>query len=164
MYILYSQRWLFVKGFTENNSNKVYLTQQTLEVYTIHNGGRQMSTDDKIGGLLHANDLEARKLAASLMGRVKSERKTIAARENGKKTRFTPEHREKLKEAQRLRREREKAEQEEAGLTTNVEKKPVGRPRKAQGTQAEAAPKRGRGRPRKDGQISLPLNTERGNP
>ena len=84
MYILYSQRWLFVKGFTENNSNKVYLTQQTLEVYTIHNGGRQMSTDDKIGGLLHANDLEARKLAASLMGRVKSERKTIAARENGK--------------------------------------------------------------------------------
>jgi len=43
-----------------------------------------MSTDDKIGGLLHANDLEARKLAASLMGRVKSERKTIAARENGK--------------------------------------------------------------------------------
>ena len=79
-----------------------------------------------------------------------------ASRSNGKKggrpagTALSDEQKAKLKEAQRLRREREKAERVASGeAVETAEKKPVGRPRKSVIEAETNAPKRGRGRPKK---------------
>jgi len=68
---------------------------------------------------------------------------------------LSEEHRAKLKEAQRLRREREQA----TGVAVQTtEKKAVGRPRKAHPEQTtETAPKRGRGRPKTKTEQNTPL-------
>lgn len=113
------------------------------------------------GAELHNPDEEARKQAARMLGSIRTERKAESSRQNAAKRRGVPlseEHRAKLKEAQRLRREREQA----TGVAVqNTEKKPVGRPRKTQPEQTtETAPqqKRGRGRPRKAEQATLPID------
>ncbi len=92
--------------------------------------------------------------AMRAIGRRTSERKAATSRANGMKSQVTDEMRAKMKEAQLLRREREKAERFALGLdTAPVEKKSVGRPKKVQSADAAIAgtdsPKRGRGRPRK---------------
>lgn len=71
---------------------------------------------------------------------------------------LSEEHKMRLREAQRLRREREA---QEAGVAVQTaDKKPVGRPRKVQAeATANDSPKRGRGRPRKAEQTTLPLET-----
>lgn len=76
-----------------------------------------------------------------------------ASRENGKKGGhaggMSEEHKAKLREAQRLRREREKQERAALGLdAAETEKKPIGRPRKSPVSDTHT-PKRGRGRPKK---------------
>ena len=88
-----------------------------------------------------------------------------AARVNGAKAKSvvtSEEHKAKLREAQRLRREREQAAREASGVAVQtIEKKAVGRPRKAQAdTVANDAPKRGRGRPpkAKAEQATLPID------
>ena len=90
--------------------------------------------------------------AMRAIGRRTSDRKAAASRANGAKSQVTEEMREKMREAQRLRRDREQAERAALGLDAPQEKKPVGRPRKvtveAAPTDANA-PKRGRGRPKK---------------
>lgn len=99
-----------------------------------------------------------------MMGRARTERKTNASRANAAKAAesrigktFTAEQRAKLREAQRLRREREA--QATGRVVQTAEKKPVGRPRKVQSeATANDAPKRGRGRPRKGEQPTLPMD------
>lgn len=88
-----------------------------------------------------------------------------AARVNGAKAKSvvtSEEHKAKLREAQRLRREREAMGRVASGVAVQtVEKKAVGRPRKAQAEQTtEAAPKRGRGRPPKAKAEQAPLPME----
>lgn len=108
-----------------------------------------MSTQNTPGALLHSDDEEARKTAASLMGKARSERKAEAARENGKKSVFTEEMRIKLREAQQARREREHKAREAAGIVPVVkEPKQPGRPRIHPVVEATGE-KRGRGRPKK---------------
>ena len=85
-----------------------------------------------------------------------------AARVNGAKAKSvvtSEEHKAKLREAQRLRREREQAAREASGVAVQtIEKKAVGRPRKAQPEQTtETAPKRGRGRPKTKTEQNTPL-------
>ena len=94
-----------------------------------------MIPQEKIGADLHGDDADARKEAARMMGRARTERKVNASRVNAAKAAesrigktFTDEQRAKLKEAQRLRREREA--QESGVAVQNPETKPVGRPRK----------------------------------
>ena len=97
-----------------------------------------MSTKS-IGAELQGADEEARKQAASLMGKARTEKKSSASRANVTKAQdairgkpISEDHKAKLREAQRLRREREKAEWLASG-----------------GTFAEPAPKRKPGRPKK---------------
>ncbi len=125
-----------------------------------------MIPQEKIGADLHGDDADARKEAARMMGRSRSERKIEAARrvaESRRKENLTEEQVNKLRESQRLRREREQAAREASGVAVQtIEKKAVGRPRKAQAdTVANDAPKRGRGRPpkAKAEQATLPLET-----
>lgn len=125
-----------------------------------------MIPQEKIGADLHGDDADARKEAARMMGRSRSERKIEAARrvaESRRKENLTEEQVNKLRESQRLRREREQAAREASGVAVQTaEKKPVGRPRKAQAeATANDAPqqKRGRGRPRKAEQATLPMET-----
>ena len=95
-----------------------------------------MSTIEPIGSQLHGDDPEARKEAARMMGKARTPKKTEAtraniARVNEQKRLFgvSEETRAKLREAQILRREREKQERLEAlgESVANIEKKPVGR-------------------------------------
>ena len=123
-----------------------------------------MIPQEKIGADLHGDDADARKEAARMMGRSRSERKIEAARrvaESRRKENLTEEQVNKLRESQRLRREREPAAREASGVAVQTaDKKAVGRPRKVQ-TEATAndAPKRGRGRPpkAKAEQATLPM-------
>lgn len=72
--------------------------------------------------------------------------RAIAAQRKGKE--WTEEQKANLREAQRLRRERERQEREGSELATaTAEKRPVGRPRTKS---AEATEKRPRGRPKKE--------------
>lgn len=72
---------------------------------------------------------------------------------------LSEEHKARLKEAQRLRREREA--QATGRAVQTADKKPVGRPRKAQPAPvADAAQKRGRGRPKKQTSENTPLPME----
>ena len=69
-----------------------------------------METADELGSLLRGEDAAARREAARMMGRARSEKKSAASRENGKKGGVrvvTEEHREKLRLAQAVRRERQ---------------------------------------------------------
>ena len=78
-----------------------------------------METPDDLGSLLRSEDAEARREAARMMGRARSEKKAASSRENGKKGGVrivTEEHREKLRIAQVARRERER--QERAALAS----------------------------------------------
>ena len=80
-----------------------------------------METADELGSLLRGEDAEARREAARMMGRARSEKKAAASRENGKKGGVrvvTEEHREKLRLAQTARRERER--QERAALASSA--------------------------------------------
>lgn len=129
-----------------------------------------MIPQEKIGADLHGDDADARKEAARMMGRARTERKVNASRANAAKAAesrigktFTDEQRVKLKEAQRLRREREQAAREASGVAVpSAEKRPPGRPRKVQPeqtTETAPQPQRGRGRPRKAEQATLPMET-----
>ena len=72
-----------------------------------------METPDDLGSLLRGEDAEARREAARMMGRARSEKKAASSRENGRKGGVrivTEEHREKLRIAQAARRERERLE------------------------------------------------------
>lgn len=107
-----------------------------------------------IGANLQGGDEEARKKAASMMGKARTERKYAAAVANAQKRKGKPlseEHKAKLREAQQERREREQVERAALGLDAaeGTEKKPVGRPRKATTAGDTHSPKRGRGRPKK---------------
>lgn len=84
------------------------------------------------------DDIEARRRAASILGRARTPAKSKAGRENVKKataaTRGVPlseEMKAKLRIGQQARRERERQERESSGLQpAPKEKRPVGRPRK----------------------------------
>lgn len=122
-----------------------------------------MSTNDA-GANLRGEDAETRSLAAKLLGSVRTEKKAQASRENGRKYGgnriVTDEMREKMREAQRLRRERERTELEASGAGLALEKKSVGRPRKEKAVGVETAPKRGRGRPKKQTQSESLMDTQ----
>ena len=101
---------------------------------------------------------ENRELISKVMGIIgsaKTEKKLKALAENRAKfTGHTEETKARLREAQRLRREREAM----AAPVVSVERRPPGRPRKAQAdTVANDAPKRGRGRPKKQTSVITPL-------
>ena len=91
--------------------------------------------------------------AMSILGARRTERKIESATKNIARANSAPmteERRAKIREAQSARRERERAERAALGLdTTPTEKRPPGRPRKAETEASKAVPKRGRGRPKK---------------
>lgn len=107
---------------------------------------------------------ENRELISRVMGIIgsaKTEKKLKALAENRAKfTGHSEETKARLRESQRLRREREQAEREASGVASSPEeKRPPGRPRKAHHEPTtETAPKRGRGRPRKAEQATLPID------
>ena len=96
----------------------------------------------KAGGLLHGEDEEARRVAASLMGKARTEKKAVSSRANGAKSKQvvqSEEHRAKLRAAQAARREREKQEKSVNGVLPPEaqEKRKPGRPKKTEATKAE---------------------------
>ncbi len=92
-----------------------------------------MNTSEKSGKSLHDADAERRREGARALGSARTPKKQAAARENGKKSVFTEEMRDKLRVSQQARRERERQEKEAAGVVTvATEKKRPGRPRKPQ--------------------------------
>lgn len=102
-----------------------------------------MSTKS-IGAELQGADEEARSQAASLMGKARTEKKISASRANVTKAQdairgkpISEDHKAKLREAQRLRREREKAEWLASGgsSTESDPKRKPGRPKKTDAPQ-----------------------------
>jgi hypothetical protein len=109
---------------------------------------------DTPGADMHGDDPEARREAARLMGKARSERKIQAARavaESRRGTKWTEEQKAQLRIAQAARRERERLAREAAGAgaVVGTEKQRPGRPRTRPETADPDAPKRGPGRPRK---------------
>jgi len=106
-----------------------------------------MDTEETAGRDLQGADEEGRRIAASTMGRARTEKKLNALAENRLKfTGHTAETRALLSEKQKERREREKQERAALGLDASpVDKQPRGRPRKEK--PVDPATKRPRGRP-----------------
>ena len=97
-----------------------------------------MSTDNTPGNDLQGGDDDARRAAAALMGKSRTDKKIAAARINVARATDTlrgvpisEEHKAKLKVAQKERREREKQERAALSPDTAPEpKRPRGRPSK----------------------------------
>ena len=73
---------------------------------------------ENAGADLHNSDEEARRQAARMLGSIRTERKAESSRQNAAKRRGIPlseEHKAKLREAQRIRWKREKAEAPKIG-------------------------------------------------
>lgn len=95
------------------------------------------------GEELQSDDVVARREAARMMGRAKTEKKSAASRANMEKLNiqrkgqaFSEEHKEKLKAAQAARRERERIAKSVVMPEADVApKRPRGRPRKSEGPQ-----------------------------
>ncbi|GDX40805.1 hypothetical protein LBMAG21_10970 [Armatimonadota bacterium] len=113
------------------------------------------------GANLQGGDTDARTEAARMLGSIKTERKTETSRANAAKATearkgkpMSDAHKEKLRQAYQARRIA-------SGVAVQpADKKPVGRPRKAQAEAiANDTPKRRRGRPRKAGE-NTPLFPE----
>ena len=90
-----------------------------------------MDTSENPGALLHDAEAERRREGARALGSARTPRKQASSRENGKKSVFTEEMREKLKAAQAARRERERQEKATLGpIPPAVPKRKTGRPKK----------------------------------
>ena len=108
-----------------------------------------MNTKNAPGRDLQGEDENARRAAASTMGKARTDRKLNALAENRAKfTGHSEETRAKLRMAQAVRREREKQERAALGIVEPVkETKKPGRPAKVR-PDVETVP-RPRGRPKK---------------
>ena len=128
-----------------------------------------MDTMNAPGRDLHSEDENARKSAASTMGKARTEKKIAAARataESRRGVKWTDEQKAKLRESQAARREREAQERAALGLdAAPTEKKKAGRPAKIK-PEVEAAAPRPRGRPKKQsaGNTTIGLETPQNAP